>query len=209
MAEMVDFREISFVNGSCQRFISPRAWKVWRAQRRGGCAHTRTSCAGFTLVEMLVTMSVLVLLLSVVVPSFTGLVRQARASAALKRFSLDLEFARSEAHRQGLPVSLCSPESGDWARGWQVFVDTNGDCIVNNGERILRSQSALFDGGSFQTSDQLGALIIGRTGMAANLVDGITLTLSVHASDARSMRCVLINSAGREEVSKAEGGECA
>ncbi|QNP47147.1 GspH/FimT family pseudopilin [Diaphorobacter aerolatus] len=163
------------------------------------------------------TLSVLAILLVVAAPSFASLWRVNRATAAVKRFSLDLEYARSEARRRGSAVSLCASEGtacqgsggADWAKGWIVFADDDADGSVDGGEAILRVQPALTGGDTFQAGDGRSSLTMGRTGLASNLSASVTFTLHTSPIDANATRCALINRAGRETVLKAGATGCA
>lgn len=83
---------------------------------------------GFTLVELMVALSIAAILLSIAVPSYSGsrLSSQLRASANDLIGSINL--ARSEAIKSGTTVSLCASSDGqtcggEWDDGWIVLRD--------------------------------------------------------------------------------------
>lgn len=87
--------------------------------------------SGFTLIELIVTVSVLGVLLAFAIPSFVDLIRDSQRSSAVNDLLADMSFARSEADRRGRVVTVCSNVSGDdcgsatdWGTGWMVFEDT-------------------------------------------------------------------------------------
>lgn len=95
---------------------------------------------GFSLIELLVTMAIAVILLVVGIPSFTGLLRDINLASTANDFFSAIHLARSEALRRGARVDLVPVDtSGDWAKGWVVFVDTNGNQKLDNGERAIFS----------------------------------------------------------------------
>jgi len=100
---------------------------------------------GFTLVELLATITVLVILSSIAAASFSSTVGNNRVYSAQNEFVAYLALARSEAARRGLPVilSAAAPVSGNaFGGGWTVWVDTNGNGSFDSGEPLLRSHEA-------------------------------------------------------------------
>jgi type IV fimbrial biogenesis protein FimT len=71
--------------------------------------------AGFTLIELMVTLAVAAVLLGLAVPAFNELVRQRAMIARINDMVLAISYARSEAVRLGGQVSLqaLSPEAGN------------------------------------------------------------------------------------------------
>ena len=96
--------------------------------------------AGFTLLELMVTIVIASILLALAVPEFTRFgLASARAKGATELFSAISE-ARSEAVARNAPVTLCrrdwyassafpkcATDGGTWAQGWLVYQDADGD----------------------------------------------------------------------------------
>lgn len=92
-----------------------------------GCGGT----AGFTLIELMVTLAVGALLLTVAIPSFRTLLRNYQVSTQADDFLGSVLTARSEAVKRGAQVVLCAvPDStvalpnctAGAASAWMVFV---------------------------------------------------------------------------------------
>lgn len=96
------------------------------------------------MIELMVAVVVLGILLALAVPSFLGLLRDARRSSAVNDLLADMTFARSEAARRGRVITACSNTSGDncsttnWAPGWIVFEDTDNSGTRNGSEPVIR-----------------------------------------------------------------------
>lgn len=72
----------------------------------------RTVENGFTLVELLVTISVVAILATVAVPSFNATIRSNRVVGAANELLTMLHYARSEAIRSNALVILCASTDG-------------------------------------------------------------------------------------------------
>lgn len=112
--------------------------------------------SGFTLVEMMVTVAVLAILVTVAIPNYQAFVLSSRMTAQANDFLAALQLARSEAVKRNAPVRMRA-NGGDWASGWE---------IVDAGDNVLRVHPALEGGSSlggdvttitFQSNGQAGA----------------------------------------------------
>jgi len=88
---------------------------------------------GFTLVELLVVITIAAILAAIAAPSFREMNRSMAVRSAADELAAGIQFARSEAIRTNQTVSLLID-----GRTWQVFVDTNGNNIRDNSETLLR-----------------------------------------------------------------------
>ncbi len=89
---------------------------------------TRRDTGGFTLLELMFTLTVAAILLGVGVPSFIDTIRNNRAATNINELSNAFAIARNEAIRRGANITVCRSSDGatcgaDWADGWIVFVD--------------------------------------------------------------------------------------
>lgn len=92
------------------------------------------SSAGLTLIEVLVSLSVLAILASLAVPGLQALSASAALTGATSELLATLQLARSEALRQGRRVTVCRSQDQQtcdtdpnrrWDSGWLVFIDTD------------------------------------------------------------------------------------
>lgn len=106
---------------------------------------------GITLLEVLVTLSVVAILATVGLPAFSALhARHARDSAA-ERLANDIRTARSEAIKRQRRVIICNsvdlqtcsvPGNTDWSTGWIVFQDSNASGTLDPGEQVILTTGA-------------------------------------------------------------------
>jgi type IV fimbrial biogenesis protein FimT len=108
--------------------------------------------AGFTLVEMLAVIVLVMLIAVMAVPSFAAWHMRDQIDARSKALLSTFAFARSEALRRGTRITVCRVDSArvclasgqpcvdgvaDWACGWAVFAERGGK------PSLLRAQPAL------------------------------------------------------------------
>ena len=93
--------------------------------------YDRRLALGFTLIEMMVTVSIAAILLAVSVPTFRTFTYSQRVKTSSFDMHSTLMFARSEAIKRRADVAVTAVSS-DWNNGWTVTVGTN----------TLRSQDA-------------------------------------------------------------------
>lgn len=104
---------------------------------------------GFTLIELLVTITVMAIILGVGVPGLRDFVLNNRQVSAVNEMVASLQYARTEAITRNRRVSMCPSSDGnacsgsDWAVGWIVFDDLDGDGAKDGGEDVLRQVEAL------------------------------------------------------------------
>ena len=105
-------------------------------------APRRPRTAGFSLVELAITVFVLGIVLGISIPMFTGVVNGNRLTANANELVAAIQSARAEAIRQNMRTSLCESDDGatcagtsPW-QGWIVFADANGNGIADAGEVV-------------------------------------------------------------------------
>lgn len=89
-----------------------------------------TISKGFTLVELMVTIAIAALLLSIGVPSFTAIYEATRSANEMQKINDLFAFARNQAVNYGVTVTVCpyavTPCGNDWTKGFSVYIENNG-----------------------------------------------------------------------------------
>lgn len=109
-------------------------------------------CQGFSLMELMVTLSVAGILLGIAAPAFNDLLLDSKRTAAVNAFAHSIHLARMAALNHGRTVSICrsldgqtcSNDTVDWQAGWIVFVNADRDepPVRDTHEPILSVQGA-------------------------------------------------------------------
>ncbi|MGY0556390.1 GspH/FimT family pseudopilin [Lysobacter sp. A421] len=98
---------------------------------------------GFTLIELMVTIVVLAILLTIGLPSFQGTLRSNRVATTTNEMVASLALARSEAIKGSQGAGMCASKDGGacdgtWNDGWIVWGDSNGSGAFEDGEPVFR-----------------------------------------------------------------------
>ncbi len=108
-----------------------------------------TRGAGFSLVELMVTLAVLAIVVAIAVPSYRMLIRSSQLSTATNELVAGFALARSEAQKNGLGAGVCASSAGSgcdgasWGDGWMVWSDRDGDGAFGDGDDVLRFTSGI------------------------------------------------------------------
>lgn len=142
--------------------------------------------SGFTLVELLATLAILVIFLALGVPSFVETMANQRVRSQADGMLASLALARSESIRQNIRVSLCPSSNGtsctgSWSDGWIVFSDTGTAGTVDGADSVLRAFSSKKDvtvsmGGNF--TNYISYLPSGRSSGSGGATTGGAISIS-------------------------------
>lgn len=156
---------------------------------------------GFTLIELMVTMTVMAILLTVGVPSYQSHMKDNRRITAINELVSAMHLARSEATKSNSTVAFCPSadratcSGGTYDSGWIVFINSDGDTPpgVDSGETILRTDAGVMRAGtSLRASGGIAAGVnILATGRP-NVFGGITYCDDRGSGHARSVTLNLV-----------------
>lgn len=177
--------------------------------------HRRQKAPGFTLIEVVVTLSIAVILVSLAAPGFQQMIANNRAAALSNEIVRALNLARSEAVTRGVRVTVCksdkvdtdTPEcntSASWQNGWVIFTDLSGNGEVDTSDTVLRVGQPMILNGSIDAGSKIENYISflpdGQPRVGA-MVGNATLTICVDSVQRR----IKINTMGRIKIEK---GDC-
>jgi type IV fimbrial biogenesis protein FimT len=132
--------------------------------------------AGFTLVELIITLTIAGILIALAAPAMQTFILDQRLTTQANDFIADLGLSRSEAIRRGSNVVICkqggsvsSPScstSAAWGTGWVAFVDADSDSVLDSSESVLRVRQSL-DGGNTLNAipSSTNSIVFANTGL--------------------------------------------
>lgn len=166
---------------------------------------------GFTLIELIVTIAISGILISLVAPSFASAFLSNRLAAFSNSFAASAQLARSEAVKRNSPVTICRSTNGtscvttgSFQQGWIVFSDPNANGAVDTGETVVQVQEALASDYHFTSTAY--PLIFQPSGIGATAA---TLTLCrALPSPGPQERTITVSAVGRTTVTRTTTGVC-
>lgn len=164
------------------------------ASRRAGRAQ-----AGFTLVELMLAIVVLVVMSALAAPSFRDFAIGQRIKATSFDLFADLTYARGEAIKSNSEV-VVGKAAGGWKNGWTItWVDSGG------ATRTLRNQTGLDS--SLAMAATLDTVRFARNGRLRLGTQAVRFTIDdAKGKTSISALCVTIDPSG---MAKANAGACA
>ena len=164
---------------------------------------------GFTLIELMITISIAAILLAVGVPSMRDMIQQNRLTGNVNEFVAANMLARSEAIKRGSSVTLCRAvnaeagsdawaAAGDWNTGWLAGVGPSSAVT-----EVLARQKALPTGTTVTAT--ISAITYGGMGQpTSSKEDSFTF-----ANDCKlEGRKVVISRSGHGSVEKIAAAGC-
>lgn len=176
-------------------------------------------CAGFTLVELLVVITIAAILQAVAVPAMADFVNASRQTNAINTLLVSLHLARSEAIKRKQRAVVCKSEtgqactsSGEWGQGWLVFHDANNNAQLDAGEVVLVHQQAIPEAvrltGNQPVSRYVSYTPTGTTEYVSGAFQAGTLTACAPSDGPVSARQIVISSSGRPRTVRTTLASC-
>lgn len=163
---------------------------------------TPSSQRAFTLLELMITLTVMAILLGIAAPSFNNATLGSKLSTYGNNLVASAALARSEAIKRNSVITLCvssdgsSCGTGGWEQGW----------IISLGTTVIQRQPAAASGLKITETGGKTSLSFQPTGVGAT---SATLTVCrATPSVGDQERVVTISVTGRATVSKTATGAC-
>lgn len=168
---------------------------------------------GFTVLELMMTVAVAAILATVAVPSFSSFISNNRLTAQANTFHSNILYARSEAVKRNVQVSMCGSSnssavtpcgtaSSGWTDGWLMFVDDNGNGQRESTETIIKTTTGVTGGTTFSGSSN----VISYSNDGRVTTSSLTFKFCDADNDDNFTRELAISPLGNPRVSKS--GTC-
>lgn len=167
-----------------------------------------SSVQGFTLIELIVAISIAAILLAIAVPSYSGSQLNSQLRASANDLIGSINLARSEAIKRGTTVTLCASSNGEscggaWREGWLVLREANA---LHPEAEILHSVDSIPAGFQLTESSDTDSLLFQSTGVDTTAA---TFTLCRSSPSAGSQeRIISMDATGRAFVKRTRTGDC-
>lgn len=100
--------------------------------------------AGFSIVELMVILTIAGILLAIGISGFQTLIQNQRLTTAANALFMAVNLARSEAIHRGTRVDMVPAGDGtQWSRGWVIFIDENHNLRPDANETVIHTHGAL------------------------------------------------------------------
>lgn len=178
---------------------------------------------GFTLVELMVVVTISAVLVAVAVPMFTDYIARQAINAQVSALASSIRVARSEALKRSMPVTLCPSANPDaalptcavsadatrgWATGWIMFTDWGVRKTLEPAtDTVIARQSAFTNSGGITPTAGSGyTLTFLPNGLALNDQGGFVFKAQGDATNESLQRTMCVSAQGSTRIIK--GGGC-
>ena len=149
----------------------------------------RNRLNGFTLIELMMTMVIVGILVTLAAPSFNNFVLKSRVNSAATELQMSLLLARSEAAKRNSGVTITPVNTAAWTQGWSVtYVDGGGTT------RTLKTVDAYT--GAMTVTGPTAALAYGRDGRLTS-ASAVTFTVNVPGNANITAKTIAVDLRGR------------
>ncbi len=164
---------------------------------------------GFTLLELLTTLGVATLLMTIAVPSFTTVSLNSKRASSTNELVSALHYARSSAIVSNARYTACTSGNGTaceavgWDQGWLAFADSNSNGVVDVGETVSRAGLGV-DGLSVVSGEFPNFFVYRPNGrvMGAVVTTNSGNFTVCDKRGAEHARVIIIDTSGRPRLSK-------
>jgi len=161
---------------------------------------------GFTIIELMLTMLVLVIVLSIGIPSFSTWIKDSRMDTGTREVASALKLARSEAASRQTIINVragTSGNPGNWANGVHIYtdVDVTGNTPYVAADTLIKDIDSVKDNITIASDDPNNIISFNSSGLLNEGGFGIQRTIRICQSTGEAAgNTVVVNSTGRTSI---------
>ena len=132
--------------------------------------------SAFTLIELMITIAVAAVVLTLGVPGFGRIVERNQLSVQINELVSTLHLARSEAVRRNDDVKICHSADGvncggaGYEDGWIIFMDDDGDDVWDSpAEELIRVNEGLSNNYTLHVNGNMDSFFYRAKGHTSDL----------------------------------------
>jgi type IV fimbrial biogenesis protein FimT len=177
--------------------------------------HASLPQQGFTLVELLVAMTIVAILMAMAIPSYNSFILSTTATQYASGMAESALLARAEAIRRNAAVTVCVSNdgatcgSGGWEQGWLVSCMTNDHVTCDSSGTntlVIQYQGAAKSGWKISEASGLAKLNFDPSGTGATAASMTVCRATPTVGE--QQRTVHISATGRPTIVKTSGAAC-
>ena len=171
---------------------------------------------GFSIIELMVVLTVAGIILALGVPSFNRQIKNSRLTTGVNELVAAMHLSRSESSKRRAPVVMCTSTTAldvdnescdpaaDWNDGWIVFADILPNGNFDNVDVIVQRQGPQTDGLRVIANEQIERTITylptGFAQLPLNTISGRFIVYCDDSNDDRFSRVLSFSNSGRPNI---------
>jgi type IV fimbrial biogenesis protein FimT len=175
---------------------------------------------GFSLLELIITLLIISLLVSLAMPNFMSRIQDDRLTSQINEFAAALYLTRSEAIKRGVRVTMCKSTNGlacttagGWEQGWLIFEDNNSNATLDNIGDLIIKHEPLYQNlqlrGNALVEDYISYTASGHVKTITDAIMSGTLTLCDNRTNpAVNMKKLVLIGSGRFRIDNINVNDC-
>ncbi|WP_444923498.1 GspH/FimT family pseudopilin [Microbulbifer sp. DLAB2-AF] len=165
---------------------------------------------GFTLLELLIVLTVLTVLVMIATPSFIPMIQETRLKAVTEELFNAVQLTRTNAITHNQRVTMRN--FGSWELGWEIFLDPDNDGLRSNDEHLILKKEALKEvqiAPNSPVKDYISFISSGESRKTGSPLGAFQAgTLHVCAQEVQAAQALILSRSGRMRIEKADIGNC-